>query len=179
MFVGMARLHNTRSGSLGGTHHRAILEVWRLARTRSIEIDAETSGGNSPTSMGCGCRIFAHERRAGGALGCHRHQLIRDAGRLALGGAGFVGLADDHLLADASILTVITLRLIQRLSLLYGFETHGRGQRMNVESRRCSRRIDYGKDLPRNRFWKNWFPASWGASPPNSERRLRKSGQAA
>jgi len=51
-------------------------------------------------------------------------------------------------LPDASFLTVITLRLIQRLSLLYGFETHGRDQRMEMwKAAAAAAGIDYGKDL--------------------------------
>src|SRR5260370_30145107 len=53
-------------------------------------------------------------------------KLIRDAARLALAeGAGFGLGGMITLLPDASILTAITLRLIQRLCLLYGFETRG------------------------------------------------------
>jgi len=38
--------------------------------------------------------------------------------------------------------------------------------------------IDYGKDLAEKQIWKNWFRASWGASPPRSARKLRKNGPA-
>jgi hypothetical protein len=68
-------------------------------------------------------------------------RLIHDAQRLALAqGAGF-GLGGMlTLVPDASLLTVITLRLIQRLCLLYGFEQKGSDQRMGAcrWSRRCS-----------------------------------------
>jgi len=51
------------------------------------------------------------------------------------------------LLPDASLLTVITLRLIQRLCLLYGFEEKGSDQRIELWMRRLRRRIDFSKDL--------------------------------
>jgi len=51
-------------------------------------------------------------------------------------------------LPDASLLTVITLRLIQRLSLLYGFEAHGHDQRVEMwKAAAAASGIDYGKDL--------------------------------
>src|SRR5258708_39554328 len=58
-------------------------------------------------------------------------KLIRDAERLAAAeGAGFGLGGMITLLPDASILTVITLRLIQRLCMLYGFETRGQDERV-------------------------------------------------
>jgi len=43
---------------------------------------------------------------------------------------------------------VITLRLIQRLSLLYGFEAHGHDQRVEMwKAAAAASGIDYGKDL--------------------------------
>jgi hypothetical protein len=53
-------------------------------------------------------------------------QLIKDAQRLALAeGAGFGLGGMITLVPDAGLLTIITLRLIQRLTLLYGFEAQG------------------------------------------------------
>src|SRR5216684_5710473 len=60
-------------------------------------------------------------------------KLIRNAERLALAeGAGFGLGGMITLLPDASILTAITLRLIQRLCLLYGFETRGQDERLEL-----------------------------------------------
>src|SRR5712692_11608272 len=51
-------------------------------------------------------------------------------------------------LPDAGLLTVITLRLIQRLSLLYGFEARGRDQRIEMwKAAAAASGIEYGKDL--------------------------------
>jgi uncharacterized protein (DUF697 family) len=62
-------------------------------------------------------------------------------------------------LPDASILTVITLRLIQRLSLLYGFETHGRDERMEMwKAAAVASGIDYGKDLAEKQILEKLVP---------------------
>src|SRR5579859_4503518 len=53
-------------------------------------------------------------------------KLIRDAERLALAeGAGFGLGGMITIIPDTGLLTAITLRLIQRLCLLYGFEQRG------------------------------------------------------
>src|SRR3984893_2599813 len=60
-------------------------------------------------------------------------KLIRDAERLALAeGAGFGLGGMMTLVPDAGFLTAITLRLIQRLCLLYGFESRGPDDRMEM-----------------------------------------------
>ena len=52
------------------------------------------------------------------------------------------------LLPDASFLTVITLRLIQRLTLPYGFEAGEGDQRIEMwKAAAAASGIDYGKDL--------------------------------
>lgn len=59
--------------------------------------------------------------------------LIRDAQRLALAqGAGFGLGGMITILPDASLLTVIILRLIQRLCLLYGFEENETERRVQM-----------------------------------------------
>jgi EcsC protein family len=75
--------------------------------------------------------------------------LIRDAARWAFAeGAGF-GLGGIlTLVPDASLLTVITLRLIQRLCLLYGFEPHGLDARQELWlAAAAATGLDFGKDL--------------------------------
>ncbi len=86
--------------------------------------------------------------------------LIRDAERLALlQGAGF-GLGGlITLLPDASVLTVITLRLIQRLTLLYGFETQESGHQMEIwKTAAAAAGIDYGKDLAEKQICEKVVP---------------------
>jgi uncharacterized protein (DUF697 family) len=76
-------------------------------------------------------------------------KLIHDAQRLAMAqGAGFGLGGMITLLPDASLLTVITLRLIQRLCLLYGFEDHGPERRIEMwKAAALAAGVDFGKDL--------------------------------
>src|SRR5215467_13401869 len=75
--------------------------------------------------------------------------LIRDAQRLAfLEGAGF-GLGGlITLVPDAGLLTIITLRLIQRLCLLYGFDFRDEDQKRELWlAAAAAAGVDFGKDL--------------------------------
>src|SRR5258708_6189791 len=87
-------------------------------------------------------------------------KLIRDAERLAAAeGAGFGLGGMITLLPDASILTVITLRLIQRLCLLYGFETRGQDERVELWLAAASATgVDYGKDLVEKQMFEKLAP---------------------
>jgi hypothetical protein len=75
--------------------------------------------------------------------------MIRDAGRWALAeGAGF-GLGGIlTFIPDASLLTVITLRLIQRLCLLYGFDPQGVDYRLELWlAAAAATGVDFGKEI--------------------------------
>jgi uncharacterized protein (DUF697 family) len=87
-------------------------------------------------------------------------KLIRDAERLALAeGAGFGLGGMITLLPDASILTAITLRLIQRLCLLYGFETRGQDERVELWlAAATATGVDYGKDLVEKQMFEKLAP---------------------
>ncbi len=76
-------------------------------------------------------------------------RLIHDAQRLALAQGAGLGLGGMiTLLPDASLLTVITLRLIQRLCLLYGFEQKGPDQRIELWlAAAAAAGIDFSKDI--------------------------------
>jgi EcsC protein family len=75
--------------------------------------------------------------------------LIRDSQRLALlegAGFGFGGMIT--LVPDAGLLTIITLRLIQRLCLLYGFDFRSEEQNRELWlAAAAATGIDFGKDL--------------------------------
>src|SRR6266436_5889819 len=75
--------------------------------------------------------------------------LVRDAQRLALlEGAGFGLGGMITLVPDAGLLTIITLRLIQRLCLLYGFEASGPDEKRELWlAAATATGIDLGKDL--------------------------------
>ncbi|HKM65923.1 MAG TPA: EcsC family protein [Candidatus Acidoferrum sp.] len=76
-------------------------------------------------------------------------QLIRHAQRIAMAqGAGFGLGGMITILPDASLLTIIALRLIQRLCLLYGFEERESERRVQMWLAAAGAAgIDLGKDL--------------------------------
>src|ERR1051325_6800670 len=75
--------------------------------------------------------------------------LIGDAQRLAmLEGAGFGFGGMITLVPDAGLLTIITLRLIQRLCLLYGFDFRSEEQKSELWlAAAAATGMDFGKDL--------------------------------
>src|SRR6202162_3570036 len=161
MFVGMARLHNTRSGSLAGGTIGRFLKFGVLRGLRSIEIDPEDFQRELSDKYGLWVPNFSRMKDVPvERLDVIAKSLIRDAERLALAeGAGFGLGGMITILPDAGILTVITLRLIQRLSLLYGFEAHGRDQRIEMwKAAAVASGIDYGKDLAEKQILEKLAP---------------------
>lgn len=157
----MARLPNTRGGSLAGRTIGRFLKFSVLRGLRSIEIDPEEFRRELADQHGLWVPNFSRMKDVPvERLDTIASQLIRDAGRLALAeGAGFGLGGMITFLPDASILTVITLRLIQRLSLLYGFETHGRDERMEMwKAAAVASGIDYGKDLAEKQILEKLVP---------------------
>jgi len=86
--------------------------------------------------------------------------LMKDAQRLAMAqGAGFGLGGAITLLPDASFLTVITLRLIQRLCLLYGFEETGQDKRVELwMAAGAAAGIDLGKDFAEKQLFEKVAP---------------------
>jgi hypothetical protein len=161
MFIGMARLHNSRKSSLAGRTFRRFLRFGVLRGIRSIEIDPEDFRKQLSDKHGLWVPSFSRMREVPlERLDAIAKELIRDAERLALAeGAGFGLGGMITFLPDASILMVITLRLIQRLSLLYGFEAHGHDQRMEMwKAAAAAAGIDYGKDLAEKQILEKLVP---------------------
>ncbi len=146
----MAGLHHPVKRSLAGRAFSRFLRFSVLRGLRSIEIDPEDFRRHLANKHGLWVPDFARMKDVPTErLDAIAAALIRDAERLALAeGAGFGLGGMITFLPDAGFLTVITLRLIQRLSLLYGFEARGRDQRIEMwKAAAAASGIDYGKDL--------------------------------
>jgi uncharacterized protein (DUF697 family) len=146
----MAGLHHSVKASLAGRTLGRFLRFGVLRGLRSIEIDPEDFRRQLANKHGLWVPNFARMKDVPiGRLDAIATALIRDAERLALAeGAGFGLGGMITFLPDASLLTLITLRLIQRLALLYGFEARGYDQRIEMwKAAAAASGIDYGKDL--------------------------------
>jgi hypothetical protein len=149
MLEGMVRSPNSRKTPFGGAARR-FLRFGALRGMRSIEIDPEVFRRELSAKHGLWVPSLARLREVPVEhLDVVAAKLIRDAERLALvegAGLGLGGIIT--FLPDASFLTIITLRLIQRLALLYGFETRETDQRLEMwKAAAAATGIDYGKDL--------------------------------
>jgi len=161
MLVGMTRLHNSVTGSLAGRTVGRFLRFGVLRGLRSVEVDPEAFRHHLARKYKLWVPDFARMRDVPiEQLDAIAATLIRDAERLALAeGAGFGLGGMITFLPDASFLMAITLRLIQRLSLLYGFETHGRDQRIEMwKAAAVAAGIDYGKDLAEKQLLEKLAP---------------------
>jgi uncharacterized protein (DUF697 family) len=157
----MAWLHNSVKGSLAGRTLSRFLRFGILRGLRSIEVDPEDFRRQLADKHGLWVPDFGRMKDVPTErLDAIAKTLIRDAERLALAeGAGFGLGGIITFLPDASLLTVITLRLIQRLSLLYGFEARGRDQRMEMwKAAATASGIDYGKDLAEKQILEKLAP---------------------
>ena len=146
----MAKLHNSAKASLTGRMARRFLKLGALRGMRSIEIDPETFRRQLAEKHGLWVPNFTRMKDVPiDHLDAIAAKLIRDAERLALvegAGLGLGGMIT--FLPDASFLTIITLRLLQRLALLYGFEAGETEQRMEMwKAAAAASGVDYGKDL--------------------------------
>src|SRR5882672_7679303 len=161
MLIGMARLPNSVKGSLAGRTFSRFLRFGVLRGLRSIEINPEAFRRHLANKHGLWVPDFARMKDVPmERLDAIAAALIRDAERLALAaGAGFGLGGMITFLPDASLLTIITLRLIQRLSLLHGFEAHGRDQRIEMwKAAAAASGIDYGKDLAEKQILEKLAP---------------------
>src|SRR6267154_1317855 len=146
----MSELRKMRRGSAVGRGLNRVLRFGVQRGLRSVEVNPEDFRRQLADKHGLWIPNFGRmhdvplER-----LDAIAQKLIRDAERLAAAeGAGFGLGGMITLLPDASILTAITLRLIQRLCLLYGFETRGQDERVDLWlAAATATGVDYGKDL--------------------------------
>lgn len=146
----MRRLPEVRRGSFLGRSVNRVLRFSVKRGLRSVEVHPEDFRRQLADKYGLWVPSFSRMRDVPiERLDAIAAELIRDAQRLALlEGAGF-GLGGMlTLVPDVSFLSVITLRLIQRLCLLYGIETRGPDERFDLWlAAATAAGIDYGKDL--------------------------------
>jgi uncharacterized protein (DUF697 family) len=151
------RLHKVGRPSIGGR----ILRFGVRRGLRSVEINPEDFRRQLADKHGLWVPNFERMRDVPlERLDEFARKLIRDAERLALAeGAGFGLGGMITLVPDASLLTAITLRLIQRLCLLYGFEKHGHDDRLELwMAAAAASGVDYGKDLAEKQMLERLAP---------------------
>lgn len=154
----MKRLFRPSKGSLAG---RTVGRLLRFGVVRSVEIDPEEFRQHLANRHGLWVPHFARMKDVPVEnLDLIAAMLIRDAARLAFAeGAGFGLGGMITFLPDAGLLTAITLRLVQRLALLYGFESGGSDQRLEMwKAAAAAAGIDYGKDLAEKQIVEKLVP---------------------
>lgn len=153
----MARLHNSGSGGVFGRFARFGL----LRGLRSLEIDREEFRRQLKRKHGLAVADFRQMHRVPLArLDAIAKTLIQDTERLALlEGAGFGLGGMITIIPDAGLLTILTLRLIQRLCLLYGFEERGQSERLELwMAAAAATGVDYGKELAEKQILERLAP---------------------
>ena len=157
----MVRIRNAGRSSLAGRTVRRFFRFGVLRGLRSVEIDPEEFRRHLADKHGLWIPEFARMKDVPiERIDAIAAAVIRDAERLALAeGAGFGLGGMITFLPDASLLTVITLRLVQRLTLLYGFESRGNDQRIELwKAAAAAAGIDYGKDLAEKQLLERLAP---------------------
>jgi hypothetical protein len=157
MLKGMSGSHNTASPGVFGKLARFGL----LKGLRSIEIDREEFRRQLKRKHGLEVADFRQMHRVPVArLDAIAKALIRDTERLALlEGAGFGLGGMITIIPDAGLLTILTLRLIQRLCSLYGFEQRGESERLELwMAAAAATGVDYGKDLAEKQILERLAP---------------------
>lgn len=157
----MAGLHPSSTRTSGGRIFGRFMRFGFLRGLRSIEIDPEAFRRELAEKHGVWVADFGRMKDLPlERLDAIATILIRDSARLAvLEGAGFGLGGMITFLPDAGLLTVITLRLIQRLCLLYGFESRGPDARLEMwKAAAAAAGIDYGKDLVEKQMFEKIAP---------------------
>ena len=157
----MAEFRKIQRGSAMGRGLNRVLRFGLRRGLRSVEVNPENFRRQLADKHALWVPNFSRMQDVPlERLDAIAQKLIRDAERLALAeGAGFGLCGMITLLPDASILTAITLRLIQRLCLLYGFETRGQDERVELWlAAATATGVDYGKDLVEKQMFEKLAP---------------------
>jgi uncharacterized protein (DUF697 family) len=128
---------------------------------RSVEIDPEDFRKQLAEKHGLWVPHFGRMKDVPiEKLDAIAERMIHDSQRLAMAqGAGFGLGGIIAVLPDAGFLTVITLRLIQKLCLLYGFEENGTERRLQMwMAAGAAAGIDFGKDLAEKQMIEKLVP---------------------
>ena len=136
--------------SLFGNTFGKFMRFGMLRGLRSVEIDPEDFRQHLADKYDLWVPHFQRMRDVPiERLDAVAQSLIHEAERLAMaGGAGFGLGGMITLIPDTSLLTMITLRLIQRLCLLYGFEEKDKNDRLQLwMAAGAAAGIDLGKDF--------------------------------
>ena len=136
--------------SLAGRTVGRFLRFGMLRGLRSVEVDPENFRRSLAEKHGLWVPHFGRMRDVPiEKLDAIAERMIHDAQRLAMAqGAGFGLGGVITLIPDASFLTIITLRLIQRLCLLYGFAENEQERRVQMWlAAAAATGIDFSKDL--------------------------------
>lgn len=136
--------------SLAGRTVGRFLKFGMLRGLRSVEVDPENFRRSLAEKHGLWVPHFGRMRDVPiEKLDAIAERMIHDAQRLAMAqGAGFGLGGVITLIPDASFLTIITLRLIQKLCLLYGFEENEQERRLQMWlAAAAATGIDFSKDL--------------------------------
>jgi hypothetical protein len=153
----MPRLRNSLAGRAVGR----FLRFGVLRSLRSVEIDPEDFRRHLSEKHGLWVPHFGRMRDVPiEKLDAIAERMIHDAQRLAMAqGAGFGLGGIITLLPDAGFLTVIILRLIQKLCLLYGFEEKETEKRLQMwMAAGAAAGIDFGKDLAEKQMIEKLVP---------------------
>jgi len=157
----MAKLPKSAGRSLVGRSVGAFVRFGVLRGIRSVEVKPADFRKQLANKHGLWIPDFTRMRDVPiERLDAIAKTLIRDAERLAAAeGAGFGLGGIITLLPDTSFLTLITLRLIQRLSLLYGFDTSARGERLEMwKAAAAAAGVDFGKDFAEKQILEKMIP---------------------
>src|ERR1700681_1024225 len=157
----MTRLPSSIKGSVAGRGLGRILRLGVRRGLRSVEVNPEDFRRQLANKHGLWVPNFARMQDVPlEQLDAIAKKLIRDAERLALAeGAGFCLGGMITILPDAGLLTAITLRLIQRLCLLYRFENRGHDDRVELwMAAATATGVDYGKDLSEKPMFEKLAP---------------------